>query len=144
MEPDVTGSGCLCCEQTLCWLSTAWLVWSCAACQSHITAYLLTYVPSPPLQPCIQAIVVREYFSGANALGPYLTARFIMDFPLGYGPFILITLIYWMTGKTSNTDRPYLSSQGYHGHHHRHHPTPTIRTTPYTTARVPQLPRLTP
>jgi hypothetical protein len=41
--------------------------------------------------------------SGANAIGPYLTARFIMDAPLGYGPFILITLLYWMTGTPHHT-----------------------------------------
>ena len=48
--------------------------------------------------PLDWGIVVREYFSGSNAIGPYLIARFIADAPMGYGPFLLITLIYWMTG----------------------------------------------
>ena len=39
------------------------------------------------------------YRAGANAMGPYLIARFIMDAPMGYGPFLLITMLYWMTGK---------------------------------------------
>ncbi|TFJ86806.1 hypothetical protein NSK_001894 [Nannochloropsis salina CCMP1776] len=52
--------------------------------------------------PLDWAIVVREYFSGSNAIGPYLVARFIVDAPMGYGPFLLITLLYWMTGMDSD------------------------------------------
>ena len=48
--------------------------------------------------PLDWGIVVREYFSGSNAIGPYLIARFIVDAPMGYGPFLLITLLYWMSG----------------------------------------------
>lgn len=48
--------------------------------------------------PLEWTIVLREYFSAANAIGPYIVARFVCNLPLGYGPFLLATVIYWMTG----------------------------------------------
>jgi hypothetical protein len=45
-----------------------------------------------------RGIVTREYFAGANSMGPYLLARFLGLLPLSYGPFLLALLVYWMTG----------------------------------------------
>lgn len=45
-----------------------------------------------------RTIVLRELFSASNAIGPYICARFLCNLPLGYGPFLLATVIYWMTG----------------------------------------------
>lgn len=42
--------------------------------------------------------VVREYFAGSNAIGPYLLSRIVLLIPLSYGPVLMGTLIYWMTG----------------------------------------------
>lgn len=61
----------------------------------------------PPIHPTtlyyqtrFQTKQLTEYFSGSNAIGPYLIARFLADAPMGYGPFLMITLIYWMTGAS--------------------------------------------
>lgn len=48
-----------------------------------------------------RGIVTREYFAGANSMGPYLLARFLGLLPLSYGPFILALLVYWMTGESA-------------------------------------------
>ncbi len=39
-----------------------------------------------------------EYFAGANAAGPYLTAKALSELPFAYGPMLLVTILYWMTG----------------------------------------------
>ena len=43
-------------------------------------------------------ILLREYFAGANAAGPYMTAKILYELPYVYGPMVLVTLMYWMTG----------------------------------------------
>jgi len=43
-------------------------------------------------------VLLREYFAGANAAGPYLCAKVLYELPYVYGPLILVTLLYWMTG----------------------------------------------
>jgi len=43
-------------------------------------------------------VVVREYYAGANAMGPYLVAKFFYELPMNYGPILLATIVYWMTG----------------------------------------------
>ena len=48
--------------------------------------------------PSEWAIIVRECYSGVNAVGPYLFASFWGILPMAYGPFLLVTVMYWMTG----------------------------------------------
>ena len=48
--------------------------------------------------PLEWSLICREYFAGANRMAPYLASRFIMTTPLSYGPFLLATIVYWMTG----------------------------------------------
>ena len=43
-------------------------------------------------------ILLREHFAGANAAGPYLCAKVVYELPFLYGPLVLVTLLYWMTG----------------------------------------------
>lgn len=60
---------------------------------------------TPPSHPQIQTQnppKPTEYFSAANAIGPYICARFLCNLPLGYGPFLLATVIYWMTGTSTH------------------------------------------
>lgn len=59
-----------------------------------------TIHPTTLYQTRFQTKQLTEYFSGSNAIGPYLIARFLADAPMGYGPFLMITLIYWMTGAS--------------------------------------------
>ena len=49
--------------------------------------------------PLEWALVVREYFSGANAVGPYMLANFVAEARMIYGPFLLCTMVYWMMGE---------------------------------------------
>jgi hypothetical protein len=42
---------------------------------------------------------VREYYSGANSMGPYLCAKFIYDLPYSYATVLLSTTLYWMSGE---------------------------------------------
>jgi len=49
--------------------------------------------------PMEWSVVVREYFAGANAIGPYVVSKSIYDLPNAYAPILLATLLYWMTGK---------------------------------------------
>ena len=49
--------------------------------------------------PSEWAIIVREYYAGTNAVGPYLCANFTCTSPMIYGPIALVTLVYWLTGK---------------------------------------------
>ena len=36
---------------------------------------------------------------GANAIGPYMIARFLAEnLPMTYGPLIMVTIVYWMAG----------------------------------------------
>lgn len=35
----------------------------------------------------------------SNALGPYLLSKVIFDLPFIYGPALMATLLYWMTGR---------------------------------------------
>lgn len=62
-----------------------------------------TSTSTPPLKnnKLYRGIVTREYFAGANLMGPYLLARFLGLLPLSYGPFILALLVYWMTGQSA-------------------------------------------
>ncbi len=48
--------------------------------------------------PSEWSIIVREYYSGVNAVGPYMIATFFGTLPLAYGPVLLVTMVYWMTG----------------------------------------------
>lgn len=43
-------------------------------------------------------VLLREYFAGANAAGPYLAAKFLYELPYAYGPMLMVTILYWMTG----------------------------------------------
>lgn len=52
--------------------------------------------------PSEWAIIVRECYSGVNAVGPYLFASFWGILPMAYGPFLLVTVMYWMTGMDPN------------------------------------------
>jgi len=52
--------------------------------------------------PLEWTLVCREYYSGANAMGPYIIARFIMTLPLSYGPVLMSSIIYWATGMDPN------------------------------------------
>jgi len=52
--------------------------------------------------PSEWAIIVRECYSGVNAVGPYLFASFWGILPMAYGPFLLVTVMYWMTGMDAN------------------------------------------
>lgn len=77
----------------------------CLLCIHLFTHHHHHPVPASPHPPTRQnnnnrTIVVREYFSGSNAIGPYMCARFLCNLPLGYGPFLLATVIYWMTGQS--------------------------------------------
>lgn len=48
--------------------------------------------------PMEWTLVVREFSSGANAVGPYMIARFFTTLPLSYGPVLMSSIIYWCTG----------------------------------------------
>ena len=48
--------------------------------------------------PMEWSLVCREYYSRANAIGPYIIARFLTTLPLSYGPLLWATIIYWATG----------------------------------------------
>lgn len=48
--------------------------------------------------PSEWAIIVREYYAGTNAVGPYLISNFVCTSPMIYGPIALVTLVYWLTG----------------------------------------------
>jgi len=45
-------------------------------------------------------LLLREYFAGANAAGPYLLAKILYELPFAYGPLLLVAFLYWMTGLT--------------------------------------------
>ena len=51
--------------------------------------------------PSEWAIIVREYYAGTNAVGPYLISNFVCNVPMIYGPVALVTLVYWLTGASS-------------------------------------------
>jgi len=49
-------------------------------------------------------ILLREHFAGANAAGPYLCAKVVYELPFLYGPLVLVTLLYWMTGLIASLE----------------------------------------
>lgn len=49
--------------------------------------------------PLDWAPVVREYFSGSNAVGPYVLSRLTIVPALIYGPIAMATILYWMCGE---------------------------------------------
>lgn len=78
--------------------------------------------------PSEWAIIVREYYAGTNAVGPYLVANFTCTSPMIYGPIALVTLVYWLTGACGCPwfvrPRPFLprlAPDPLHNNHH--HPT---------------------
>lgn len=52
--------------------------------------------------PLEGAVILREYTSGANAIGPYITAKFLSDIPYVLGPICFSCGIYWTAGLLSD------------------------------------------
>lgn len=53
--------------------------------------------------PLGQAILHREFISGVNSPGPFLSAFFLSGWPYYAAPIFEATVIYWMTGGTVTT-----------------------------------------
>jgi hypothetical protein len=87
---------------------------------SVVVTMLITSSVSEMMRfPLEWAVVVREYFSGANSMGPYLSAKMFYDMPYIYGPLLFGTLLYWMAGRSvmaaiiSNTFEPHRRRCGF-------------------------------
>jgi hypothetical protein len=51
-------------------------------------------------------VVVREYYSGANSMGPYLLAKCIYQLPENYATVLLSICLYWMSGEQKHANSP--------------------------------------
>lgn len=58
----------------------------------------LGHTHNPTNSPPYTIRTPTEYFAGANAAGPYLAAKALSELPFAYGPMLLATILYWMTG----------------------------------------------
>jgi hypothetical protein len=54
--------------------------------------------PKPALAPAPLPPQVREFYSGSNALGPYILSHWFLGIFYVHGAIILATMIYWLTG----------------------------------------------
>ncbi|EWM28391.1 abc transmembrane transporter, partial [Nannochloropsis gaditana] len=52
--------------------------------------------------PLEGAVILREYTSGANAIGPYMAAKCLADIPYALGPIIFSVALYWTAGLLSS------------------------------------------
>lgn len=71
-----------------------------------VTALMIGMLGNIVRFPMEWAPFSREYFAGSNAVGPYFLSRYVLVVPYMYAPFVMATMVYWMTGTTPPPSLP--------------------------------------